>query len=502
MDKKTLLAVLVSIGILIGYNTLLSKVLPRKDVSQSGNPEQAAPSRGIAKSTEIGKSNAITYPQAEISADIIKEYDMGSYTFSISLTTGVIKSIFLQDFSHNILVTNVLSIDTLPKDVVYKVQVSEKNLKIIGFIGGEAVIEKTISLVDDYAFKARITFLRPALSPASIGLQISRDPDANYARYQEVFFKNEYIRRTPLANIKKLVEYQDVKYVGYRDTYFCLVVAPADFRSVLSANSQKASDNSALVSWPVVNEASEFLFYVGPQDVKLLKQYQFGDIVNYGFFHPVSLGILYILAFVQGLVNSWGLSIIIVTIIINIILFPLTKQSTKSMKQMQSIQKDIEKLRTKYTDNPQKLNKEIMEMYKVNRINPLAGCLPWLLQIPFFFGFFQILNRYISIRGSHFLWITDLSQPDQLFKLPLVLPFGFGEHFNILPLLLIGIMFFQQKITMVSSGSQNDQQKMLMIILPIIMGLVFYKFSAALVIYWITNSVTMTYYQYRLLKSK
>ena len=141
-----------------------------------------------------------------------------------------------------------------------------------------------------------------------------------------------------------------------------------------------------------------------------------------------------------------------------------------------------------------------MLLYKKYKVNPLSGCLPMLLQIPIFFALYQILMRFIAIKGAHFLWIKDLSLPDALFTFPASLPF-IGKTFNLLPVLMAGVMFAQQKFTQPKTVS-SDQQKMMTMFFPIFLGIIFYNFPAGLTLYWLTNSVLSAAYQYKINKSQ
>jgi YidC/Oxa1 family membrane protein insertase len=168
------------------------------------------------------------------------------------------------------------------------------------------------------------------------------------------------------------------------------------------------------------------------------------------------------------------------------------------MKEMQVLQPKIEALRKAYKDNPQKLNKEIMELYREHKVNPLGGCLPLLLQMPIFFALYQTLMRSVALKGANFLWIKDLSEPDRLFTLPVSLPV-LGNEINILPLIMTVGMFIQQKASLVSTSKEvAGQQRMMLVIMPLMFGLIFYHMPAGLVLYWLINSMLMLVYQLRI----
>lgn len=171
------------------------------------------------------------------------------------------------------------------------------------------------------------------------------------------------------------------------------------------------------------------------------------------------------------------------------------------MKEMQKLQPYIEELRKQHKDNPQKLNKEIMELYREHKVNPLGGCLPLILQMPIFFALYQALMRSVALKGAKFLWIKDLSEPDKLFLLPFPQPF---DSLNILPILMMIGMFVQQKISApaTASSSTAEQQKLMLLIMPLMFGFIFYSMPAGLVLYWFINSTLMLLYQLRISKRK
>jgi len=169
---------------------------------------------------------------------------------------------------------------------------------------------------------------------------------------------------------------------------------------------------------------------------------------------------------------------------------------------MQALQPKVEALRITYKDNPQKLNKEILELYREHKVNPLGGCLPLLLQMPVFFALYQVMIRCVALKGAKLLWIKDLSEPDKLFLLPTNLPV-LGNEFNLLPLLMAALMFVQQKASLVSSGSTSEeQQKIMMIVMPIMFGVIFYRMPSGLVLYWFVNSLLMLVYQLKVKSGK
>jgi len=210
------------------------------------------------------------------------------------------------------------------------------------------------------------------------------------------------------------------------------------------------------------------------------------------------------LNFLYSVFRNYGVAIILLAILISLLMYPLTMKSFKSMKEMQVLQPKIEKLRKDLKDNPQKLNKEIMELYKKHKVNPFGGCLPMVLQMPVFIALYQAFSRAIELKGAGFLWIKDLSLSDKAF----VIQTGPGSSIpiNVLPILMGITMFFQQKASTMSVHANKDdqmqqQQKMMTFMMPVLFGFIFYNMPSGLVLYWFINTLLMFFQQIRIMKT-
>lgn len=292
-----------------------------------------------------------------------------------------------------------------------------------------------------------------------------------------------------------------VSWTGLKERYFCIILKPQqESEGIILKQFSKSSLASGIRSkrspiYPGQAAEDSYLLYIGPNDSARLSSLGLGleKIINYGIFGGISKILLKTLRAFHKVVRNWGVAIIILTCLINLVLFPLTRKSFLSMRKIQEVQPHMEKLKKIHKDNPQKLNKELAELYKQYNINPLGGCLPMFLQIPVFIALYQGLLRSIELKGANFLWIKDLSRPDVV-PLPFTLPV-IGNELHILPLLMIGAMFFQQKTSAMrsstSSPEQQQQQKIMMFFFPLFFGFLFYNFPSGLVLYWLTNTVLM-----------
>ncbi len=259
----------------------------------------------------------------------------------------------------------------------------------------------------------------------------------------------------------------------------------------------------------------QFQLYAGPKEYRILAR--LGKEMNnkldlvmnfggfFGFFAKALLLSMNGLYALFGGYLGYGWIIILITVIIKVLFWPLTQASTRSMKRMAELQPQMKALQEKYKDDPKKMNQKLMEFMKENRVNPMGGCLPILVQIPIFFGFFTMLRSAIELRGASFLWAYDLSQPDTIFTIPglgwipVVGHPGEGLPINPLPILMGVTQFYQARMTPPSPGMDPIQQKMLQY-MPLFFLVILYNYSAGLALYWTVQNL-LTILQMKLTKS-
>ncbi|NIA13441.1 MAG: membrane protein insertase YidC [Nitrospiraceae bacterium] len=198
--------------------------------------------------------------------------------------------------------------------------------------------------------------------------------------------------------------------------------------------------------------------------------------------------------FYHNIIGNYGLAIIFLTVVVRMSMYPLTLKSMRSMKKMQLLGPEIEKLKADLGDEPQEMNKRMMELYKERGVNPLGGCLPMLLQMPVFITLYRMLWNAYELRGAHFfLWINDLSTPDKLFHMPWMRGVPFVgetfEYFNLLPILMGLAMVLNSKLMPTTAAAQNQQQKTMMTIMPVFFSFICYNMAAGLNLYILTSTV-------------
>ncbi len=303
----------------------------------------------------------------------------------------------------------------------------------------------------------------------------------------------------------------DISWAALNNKYFCIVARPYQLAGKVITESLKAGyiagtmESAPVNLYPGSETTQQFLYYIGPLDANRIGKVDSNlqEVVNYGFFDKISKVLLKILGFFHRLLRNWGVAIIMLTVLVNFIMYPLTRKSYRSMRAMQELQPHIDKLRGMHKDNPQKLNKELMGLYRQYNVNPLGGCLPIFLQMPIFISLYHALMRSINLKGASFLWIKDLSKPDAV-PLPFSLPV-IGNSINILPIFMMVAMIFQQKLSMSNRSSgmseQQKQQQNMMMLMPVIFVAIFYSLPSGLVLYWVVNTILMTVHQYSIKKS-
>jgi YidC/Oxa1 family membrane protein insertase len=300
-----------------------------------------------------------------------------------------------------------------------------------------------------------------------------------------------------------------ISFAGVQNKYFTIVGLPgqggqAPDGTVILSGDQPRNLQTWSMELPLTTAGSgtdafargHVSLYIGPQESDILKAYGVGldktmDL-GWALFRPLTEATLWIMHQLRRFIPNWGLIIILFSVLTKLAFYPLTKSSTESMKRMQQLQPKIKELQEKYKDNQEKQSKAMMELYQKEKVNPMAGCLPLLLQMPVFVALYQALAHTIALRNTPFVgWIDDLSQPDALFSFPFSLPF-LGSDFNLLPLLMTATMVIQTRLT--PTPAAGGQMAMMNTMMPIVFLFFFYQMPSGLVLYWLVNNL-MTIYQ-------
>jgi len=309
-------------------------------------------------------------------------------------------------------------------------------------------------------------------------------------------------------DLKKVKEGKQVPgpidWIAYTNQYFIMAVVPEGLIpnlaqiKMLNAATDMAETTfvgPALKIEPNTQQELEFKVYAGPKESHDLKlaHAKLEKAVDFGWFDVIAQPLLLCLKFFYSYIHNYGIAIIILTILIKLLFWPLTNKSFTSMQAMKKLQPMMQKIREKYKDDPQRMNQEIMQLYRTQKVNPVGGCLPMVLQIPVFFALYRVLNSSIAMRHAPFmLWINDLSAPD---RLPIGFTIPYVGGLPVLTLLMGVTMFVQQKMTPMTG---DPRQEKLMLLMPVVFTFMFVNFPSGLTLYWFVNNILSIGQQYLL----
>ncbi|MBE6383273.1 MAG: membrane protein insertase YidC [Lentisphaerae bacterium] len=278
-----------------------------------------------------------------------------------------------------------------------------------------------------------------------------------------------------------------VKWVALKNRFFvtALVSTTAEntgfaasvARDAKSPTYRPESVSATLSIKPAADGSAKSVFYVGPKKQSLLWGLGMKDVMEFGMWRWICYPVVWVLDFFHSLIPNYGIAIILMTILVRLLFWPLTHKSTVGMRRMQEIQPLMKEIQAKFKDNPQRMQQETFRLYREHKVNPLSSCLPMLVQIPVFIALFNVLRAAVELRYAPFLWISDLSEPEALFAS--WFPFG---GLNILPILMAVTTGLQSALT--PSTGDKQQQKMMMFMMPAMMLFMFYNFASALSLYW------------------
>lgn len=307
---------------------------------------------------------------------------------------------------------------------------------------------------------------------------------------------------------------ESLRWAGVNDQFFVTIVQPENAHEatlwgsrfpVVVEGDEEASTKKRMFAAeagiglpplsmnPGDQQTLRYHLYLGPKEFSRLKGLgeekqlvmHYDEIPIFGWLFgwaikPLASWLIMGLVFLKGYVGGYGLAIILITLMIRLIIWPVYAKSARSMKRMSKLTPMMKEIREKYEDNPQKMNEETMKLYRTYNINPLGGCLPMFIQLPIFLAFYRMLWSAAELRHESFLWVDDLAMPDTMFMIP-----GLDIPFNLLPILM-GITSFIQIAITPKTGDKTQQ--MIFMLMPLIFLVICYNFAAALALYWTTSN--------------
>lgn len=537
MDKKSLLAIVLSILILISYQLLISYLYPPP--SQQTQPSQHEPqsSPQVARSQSSAQEKSDLEKKPEVSSlsqstesparDLVIESDV--YTAIFTTQGAQLKSLRLKNYPGDEgkdslpremikegvngelpLVFSLDAKDSAVSDQSVHYETSSGNLQL--HEDAQETIEFKGKLANGASITKTITFSGQTYG---LGLTIKVEGAPESAHFASLVWthgpeptqNSSYQHQGPVALVDRKFIYESaaglkdkdlgpgrIRWGGYTDTYFLVAMIPPEGEAYHLFFSDVQGTTNTKLTIPWKHEPISYTLYIGPKDFAALNAVNpmLDRAVDFGWFHFIARPLVHLLRLSHSFSGNYGIDIILLTLLVKLAFFPLSNKSFKSMAQMREVQPVMERLREQYKDDREKLNKEMMELYRRYKINPLGGCLPMVVQMPVFIGLYQALSNAIELRQAPFFgWIQDLSQPDRLGALDLL--FIHPPGIPVLTLLMGATMFLQQAMTPMSGDP--TQQKMMML-MPVIFTIMFVNFPAGLVLYWLVNNVLSIAQQY------
>ncbi|HVN23746.1 MAG TPA: membrane protein insertase YidC [Syntrophorhabdales bacterium] len=516
MDKRTLIALLLALVILFGFQYFFAPKEP------PAPPKEAAPAKEAPAKVELpaakpsapgGVKTEAPAPTAPV-AKAIKTYSVDTPLLKVALSDlgGSITSVRLVKYKETLgspqgkeLFEDIVPYRQMP--IIMEAQTGGTATDATLFTSDKGnvnvkdtpeTITFTGALTNGKKVKKIYTFYPDRYT---IGLRVvveNLDPERTYADLAMISMKEKpsYSFKGPFVyNGKSLDQVSnpdkglDVNksytYAGFDEGYFAFIWIPEE-ASKPSLRIEEVNKTIPIERLKLDKPDVAGQFYFGPRDIEILKSLNIRaeKIVDFGWFDIVAKPMLWGMNWVNKYTHNYGIDIILLTILIKIIFYPLSLKSYKSMKEMQKLQPQIAKLREKYKNDREKLNQEMMGIYKQKGINPLGGCLPMVIQIPVFFALYKVLIGAIEFRHAPFmLWINDLASPEDLFSITVA---GYTLPFRVLPLIMGITQVLQQKMTPTSA---DPMQEKMMLLMPIVFTFLFWGFPSGLVLYWLVNNV-------------
>jgi len=534
MDKRTILAIVLSFLVVLGYNYFFVK--PQQQAQkppQQQSQEQAKSEQGATTAEKpapaAAPATAARLPKAEVKQQVQSRsitVDSPLYTAVFNTRGGVLTSFKLKKYDRTLDPASGLiemvdvqegmqypltvtfpdsSLDVDPADI-YESKITSLNLDdvsgpkqmVLTYSNPAGVkVEKAFTFYPDkYEIDLELRVVNSSsgnlAQKAMLTWNEYRDPkaeDDSYGRTGPIYFSKKEIE-TP--DPKKLESRKfvgtDMSWAGYESKYFIAAMIPKQ----PSLTGLVLGNSSGLITValegpknpvpPGQTTSFNYNLYLGPKDYAILKSAAVGleNSIDFGSWMKwMALPLLLALKFLYNFVHNYGLAIVILTVIIKIIFWPLGNKSYKSMKEMQKLQPKMTELREKYKNDKARLNQEVMQLYKSHKVNPMGGCLPMVIQIPVFFGLYKALLYSIELRHAPFIfWLQDLSAKDPYY---------------ITPIIMGATMFWQQKMTPTVG---DPMQAKLMLLMPVVFTFLFLNFPSGLVIYWLFNNILSIGQQY------
>jgi len=496
MDKDKLLGITLIFLILIGWSLYTAKNRPK----QIAQPDAIATSQTQQSAQSITQQPQQPTAIAQSTDDNGKEtvIETPAYKAVFSSKGGSILSWQLKEKNGSMvemLPSKVPALSTFPDSNFFILEQSENKIVYATALTNGTQITKTYNLEQDYLHKLTISVKSPlgVQTPISMPFGPGLGTIASEEKENAGLMRPIALTANKPKELHKLKTQSytagDYKWLAIDNRYFLFAVIPSSpsaFTSIASYNAgKKTPPELTLNAIAEPTFKTSLNFYIGPKGYRHLKSLGFGleEAIDLGIFGFLGKWALVALIFLYSITHNYGWAIVLLTLFLQILVFPLTLKSLRASTAMRKIQPLIKTLQAKYKNDPKRLNVEMMNIYKTQKVNPLGGCLPMLLQIPIFWALFTTLRNAYELHGASWMfWIQDLSLKDPFFVLPILMGVG---------------TLIQQKLM---SAPADPSQAMMVYLMPVIFTIMFLNFPSGLVLYWFTNNLLTVTEQLVLMK--
>ncbi len=372
-------------------------------------------------------------------------------------------------------------------------------------------IEKTYQFApDSYVVDLEVTVKNGSSRSIQDRVFVALNGKAPAAKRRYAFegpsaYVNDKLEEIEVKKIKDKSNFDGkIKWIALQSRYFMSGLIPDQIEDT-SLQLALKSENILTARYlqaekaiqPGTQQTYKYRLFIGPKITQELKKVgnDLDKLVNFGWFDFIAKPCVWLMNLFYSVIPNYGVAIIILTMLVKLILWPLGTKSYKSMSEMKRLQPLMKEIREKYKNDKKKMNEEVMGLYRTYKINPLGGCLPMIVQLPVFFALYRMLYEAIELRHApFFLWINDLSAPDRLFRFGFSIPFMEPPYgIPVLTLIMGATMLLQQKM---SPPMGDATQAKMMMFMPLVFTVIFINFSSGLVLYWLINNILSIAQQY------
>jgi YidC/Oxa1 family membrane protein insertase len=564
MEKRTVIAVVLSMAVIFGFYLVMGAIYPQAPAAPAPAPAAAEPPQAQtspAPSQVVRSESAPALPAAAVapesgSGEPLQEppviIDTNLMTITLTNAGGNITSLRLKEHkekgntpvemifsgssqAHAFSVSfgneeDLLTGRIRPESSYFRVRkVSDlivefsRDFNVTG--GGAFTLTKRYEFKkDDYLFQLDVimdggyTVNGFNFGGASYTLAFGPQIGPKFEKLDQRYEYRHYLSykgklKTEKVNDKSTtVITTQPSWAAIAGKYFTLIALPYASQYNIAFSSVPEADLPAasrlLITRPATGGSrieDKYQFYLGPKNQEVLKRYNNADnpwklsntdlieaANTRGFLAPLETLLKWLLIFFNNIVNNYGLAILLLTVLVKLVTFPLTRKSSESTMRMQTLAPKIKEIQEKYRDNPTKMNQEMAGFYKKEGYNPMSGCLPMIIQIPIFFAMYNLFNNHFDLRGAMFIpgWIPDLSLPESVFNFaPFRLPILGWSDIRLLPFLYVGSQLLYGKVTQTPDQKGNSQMKMMLYAMPVVFFFILYDVPSGLLLYWIMSNV-------------